>query len=117
MRGLCVHNLPIIYQLVMLMDDGLSEHILVELCLRWHQGLEDMVLASSKKDEVRANIVVLMQSAGVSNEKIAIAKQSSPSIKMLLDQLYATGTERAKKFHPCHLSKIYDQSEKLIFHL
>ena len=31
-RVLCVHNLPLIYQLVMLLDDGLAEHILIELC-------------------------------------------------------------------------------------
>lgn len=33
-RVLCVHTLPLIYQLIMFLDDGLAEHILVELCSR-----------------------------------------------------------------------------------
>ena len=31
-RVVCVHTLPVIYQLTMLLDDGLSEHLLVENC-------------------------------------------------------------------------------------
>ena len=34
-RVVCVHNLPLIYQLNMLLDDGLAQHLLVELCSRW----------------------------------------------------------------------------------
>ena len=48
-RVLCIHNLPLIYQLVMLLDDGLAEHILIELCSRWDSGLEEKISREGKK--------------------------------------------------------------------
>lgn len=33
-RVVCVHNLPLMYQMVLLLDDGLAEHFLVEVCIK-----------------------------------------------------------------------------------
>ena len=42
-RSVCVHNLPLILQLVLLLVDGLANHILVELCHRWSEHLESKI--------------------------------------------------------------------------
>ncbi len=94
-RVLCVHNLPLIYQLVMLLDDGLAEHILIELCSRWESGLEDKIVADGKAENVRTDILTLMATAGVD---VKLAKE--PTIKELLDKSFATGTQRAKRIPP-----------------
>ena len=35
-RVVCVHILPVFYLLSMLLCDGLAQHILIELCIRWN---------------------------------------------------------------------------------
>ena len=42
-RSVCVHNLQLIFQLVLLLVDGLANHILVELCHRWSEHLESKI--------------------------------------------------------------------------
>ena len=46
-RVVCVHNLPLIYQLVMLLDHGLVEHIMIELCSRWNTDIEQCIMNDS----------------------------------------------------------------------
>ncbi len=98
-RIICVHNLPVIYQMVMLLDDGLAEHLLVELCSRWHPDLEAMINSEGKIDKVRKDIIVLMQSAGLSPTQIQASKEK-PTVKGMLDHMFATGTQRGKKIPP-----------------
>ena len=55
-RVLCVHNLPLIYQMVVLLDDGLAKHLLIELCSQWHPGLENLVQEQGQYKEVRNSL-------------------------------------------------------------
>ena len=57
-RVVCVHALPVLYQLTMLLDDGLAEHLLVELCSRWNTELEDLNEKEGKCEQLREDIVV-----------------------------------------------------------
>ena len=98
-RVVCVHILPLIYQLTMLLDDGLAEHLLIELCSRWDPELERNVTSSGKYDEVKNNIQVLMRHIGESNEKIN-RSMSKLTINEVLSSAYATGTERNKNRIP-----------------
>ena len=54
----------------MLLDDGLAEHLLVELCSRWNPDHENIINASGKIQEMKDNISVLMQCAGQKHDKI-----------------------------------------------
>ena len=56
-RVLCVHGLPLLYQLSMLMDDGLAEHLLVELCSRWNTDLEDEVEKQGKHNQIKKTLL------------------------------------------------------------
>ena len=94
-RVVCVHNLPLIYQLVMLLDDGLAEHLLVELCSRWDDELERVVRCSGKLVEVHRNICCLMQAASVTEEEMNKATQQH-TIAEMLNSVFSTGTERCK---------------------
>ena len=98
-RAVCVHNLPVMYQLVMLLDDVLAEHILVELCSRWNSDIEDCVKKDGKDDQLRNDIEVLMQQSGQSAERIKEAKEKQ-TIAEMLDTSYATSTQRSKKILP-----------------
>ena len=92
-RVVCVHTLPIIYQLTMLLDDGLAEHVLIELCSRWNTELE-----ASIKDvhEFRKDIEILMRHHGEDDLTIMNA-MNKLTIKEMLDSIYATGTQKKKK--------------------
>ena len=95
-RVVCIHNLPILYQMVMLLDDGLAEHFLVELTSRWHPDLDNMIENSGKTQTVRRDISILMQTAGVKTTALQHANDKL-TIKAMLDEIYATGTQRSKR--------------------
>ena len=95
-RVICVHNLPLIYQFVMLLDDGLSEHLLVELCSRWDQDLEDKLSNRGKTNEMKDDIKVLMQCAGEKMEDISSA-YAKLTVREMLETQYATGTQRSRQ--------------------
>ena len=42
-RVSCVHSLPLLYQFAMLLENGLAEHMLVDLCSQWNTKLKDLV--------------------------------------------------------------------------
>ena len=69
-RVVCVHNLPLLYQLTLLLDDGLAEHLLVELCSRWCPEIEDLIKQNGKYDELKDDLVVLMRHNGEKEDKI-----------------------------------------------
>ena len=46
----CVHALlSVLFQLTMLLDDNITEHALIELCLCWSSDLENIVRKGKKK--------------------------------------------------------------------
>ena len=98
-RVVCVHTLPVLYQLVMLLDDGLAEHLLIELCSRLDSELEQQMHSDGKFEEMKKNIEILMRHNGESERRILNAT-SKLTIKDLLSTLYATGTERNKTCIP-----------------
>ena len=95
-RVVCVHTLPVIYQLTMLLDDGLAEHLLIELCSRWDTDLEDIVEENDLFSQMRKDIKLLMRHNGDSEAKIKKV-MSQPTIHDILQAGYATGTECQKK--------------------
>ena len=79
------------------MDDGLAEHLLIELSSRWNPDLENCIKEQGKVEEMRENIISLMQHYGASDEMI------EKSLKLTLAEvmkLYSTGTESVKKIPP-----------------
>ena len=73
-KVICVHNLPVIYQLTLLLYDGLSEHFLVELSSRWENDLEEYVKENDLFDEVHENVLTLMYAVGEKDDKIEEAR-------------------------------------------
>ena len=66
-RGVCVHNLPLILQLVLLLVDGLANHILVEICHRWNTHLESKIDKLGQLDMAKKAILILMKANGTEN--------------------------------------------------
>ena len=48
-KGFCVLILPLIFQLVVLLIDGLGNHILVDLCQHWNTHLQAKINDLEKK--------------------------------------------------------------------
>ena len=92
-RGVCVHNLPLILQLVLLLVDGLTNHILVELCHRWSTHLESKIDGLGKIDMCKKAILTLMKANGSENTSSLLHL----SIKEILEK-FNVGTEKAKSF-------------------
>ena len=42
-RVVCVHVLPVLFQLSMLLSDGLAQHFLIELANRWDPEIKEIV--------------------------------------------------------------------------
>lgn len=57
-RVICVHTLPSIYLLPMLLDGSLSEHLLVELCSRWNSNIEECAQKQGKYNEMKQNVEI-----------------------------------------------------------
>ena len=95
-RVVCVHTLPVIYQLTMLLDDGLAEHLLIELCSRWDSELESLVETNGSLEQMKKDIKLLMRHNGESETKINRI-MSKHTIHEILQAGYATGTECQKK--------------------
>ena len=52
-QGVCVHSLPLILQLILLLVDGLANHILVELCQHWSTHLESKIDGMNKLEQTK----------------------------------------------------------------
>ena len=100
----CIHNLPIICQLFMLLDNLLAEHIFIKLCSRWYRGLDTVLERSGKVNEVRENISILIKITRESTEIIKGAN-SQLTIKEKFNYTYSNGTQRSKNI-------LYPQSFK-----
>jgi hypothetical protein len=62
-RVLCVHILPVIYQLTFLLFDGLADNILVELSNQWTAKYEQQVSSVEMKNEIRKYFLILKTAA------------------------------------------------------
>ena len=77
----------------MLLDDGLTEHILVKLCSRWNPALDDIVRKDEKYEDMRNNIEIWMRHKDESEIKIANVI-TKPTIQEILSPTYEIGTEK-----------------------
>ena len=93
-RGVCVHNLPLILQVILLLIDGLANHILVELCHRWNSHLEMKLKSLGKLDLTKNAILILMRANGNEN----ISSFSEFSVNDILKKWFDVGTEKPKSF-------------------
>ena len=93
-RGVCVHNLPLIFRLILLLVDGLSNHILVELCQRWNSHLESKIDGLGKLEMVKRAVLLLMKSNGSENTSSLFHL----SVNEILKNRFNVGTEKAKIF-------------------
>lgn len=91
---ICVHVLSVIMKLSHLLFDGLVEHLLVELTLRWGQTLPDFG-SEEEQQHVFTNIHKLMCS--VSTENID-KKESNVKVKTISELLrsFMVGTEKTR---------------------
>ena len=91
-RGVCVHILPNILMLVLLLIDGLAENILIELCHRWNEHLE-IELRDDIESIQKAVFSLITASGGSDNiEKI----QGNMAVTDILNE-FRVGTEKAKR--------------------
>jgi hypothetical protein len=89
-RIICVHVLPVIYQITLLLFDGLADHILVEYANRWRTIHEKKFIF---KHELEIKIIVLLL-------KSACQQYDSNDEDLDLDELldnYLVGTSREKQ--------------------
>ena len=93
-RGVCVHNIPLILQLVLLLVDGLANHILVELCHRWSSHLESKIEELGQLEMAKRAILMLMKANGSENT----SSLCHLSVNEILSKMYDVGTEKPKSF-------------------
>jgi hypothetical protein len=94
-RVMCVHILPVIFQLSMLMYDGLAEHFLCELCNDWNIAFEVAVddLNDTVKQSFKQNLLKIKQATGY--DLADYESDLKRSVTELL-QPYNVGTEVGK---------------------
>jgi len=54
-RHICVHILPLLVELTLLLFDGLAEHLLVELAAQWHKA-DDNALCEEQRESMIASL-------------------------------------------------------------
>ena len=89
---LCVYALPVLYQLTMLLDDGMAEHVLIELHSCWSSDLEVLV-KKKKKDQMKEDIETLILHYGEYRIKMNITL-SKLTIRDILHHVFSMETER-----------------------
>jgi hypothetical protein len=86
-RVVCVHILPVIFQMTLLMHDGLANHCLYELATEWHASM-DNAFSHDTQSKMVESIKLIQQSAGEqtpsSTKKQKISEMLHP---------YTVGTE------------------------
>lgn len=92
-KVICVHILPCILQLSILLYDGLSEHLLCEFANEFNSEIEKQISAEEKTKDVRDAIILLKRAnSDIDND----ALYNSLTIDELLHK-YKVGTEIFKK--------------------
>ena len=93
-RGVCVHNIPLILQLVLLLVDGLANHILVVLCHCWSSHLESKIEELGQLEMAKRAILMRMKANGSENT----SSLCHLSVNEILSKMYDVGTEKPKSF-------------------
>ena len=110
-RTLCVHNLPLVYSLTLLLFRDLADHILRELSACMHCNIWNNVEWSADDQSVlKRNIILLTEAAGEPVDKHNVL---TVSIDELLDD-FLVGTEKRREWKkrtsappkPCELGPI-----------
>ena len=68
-RIVCIHNLPLVFDVSLIFYDGFSQHLLIELANRWVHDIEKR-LGRDEGIELKKDIKALMKSAGTNENKI-----------------------------------------------
>ena len=92
-KVVCVHTLPVLMQFLIFLIEDLGQNILVELCNRWTQCLDEVL--KPQHDSIRSNLLQLMKSIGVPEADLKKAQLSDTIQEMLLD--FCVGTEKRKQ--------------------
>lgn len=93
-RGVCVHVLPVILLLSILLMEGLAQNLLVELSNRWTDSL-DSAYDSESKNKIYEAVTCLMNA---SNSKTRHDCNRLMKISEVLGT-FSVGTEKIKLFH------------------
>ena len=75
-RVVCVHILPVLYLLSMLLSGGLAQHILIELCTQWNNDLEKLMKLIGKVYHIKNSIATLMRAEGGPEAKVMHATKA-----------------------------------------
>ena len=91
-KVVCVHVLPVLMQLAVLLIEDLGENMLVELCNRWNRGLDEKY--QSDLPNIISAIIQIMKGIGCSSNDINAAKLA-PTVQQMLVH-FCVGTEKKK---------------------
>ena len=89
-RIVCIHVLPVIFGLSLLLVDGLAENILLEVCARFN-NLNEADMSNDMITKMKKSLGILMLASGDSNLQ-------NPNTKSICNMLsdFQVGTERRK---------------------
>lgn len=93
-RNICVHSLPLIYQLSRAFHEGIGVHFLIALAARWNDNIEKGIKQSGKYEEFR-NMLLLMIIATIPPDSTMDKVVGPTSIKEILEN-YKASTEKEK---------------------
>ena len=92
-KVVCVHTLPVLMQFLIFLIEDLGQNILIELCSRWNQSLNEKL--KSQHISICDSMIQLMKSIGVPEADLKKAKLSD-TIQDMLDD-FCVGTEKRKQ--------------------
>jgi hypothetical protein len=92
-RIICVHVLPVIYQITLLLFDGMAEHVIVELSNHW-RSITGTAREVSENDlaEIKNNILTIISASHLNLPEY----NDNTTIEELLHS-FNVGTEKAKR--------------------
>ena len=97
-RVMCVHILPVLYQITMLMYDGLAENILIEVSHHWTRRLNNTTDDSDKEnnvsmseEELKRNLLLIRSACEITGDE-----ENNQTIQDMLEK-FNVGTEKGKK--------------------
>ena len=93
-RGVCVHILPMLLQLSLLLFDGLAQNLLVELSHRWNENLEEEIENLGEMTSIKDSISILLEADGFHSP----GNVRNLDVRTMLKP-YSVGTEKEKIVH------------------
>lgn len=92
-RGVvCVHTLPLLYQLHILLIEGLAQHFLIELANIWDDRFDNIV--KNKEKKIKNEIRSLMRCDGMGEDDITKSFLNKSILEVL--KSFSVGTEKHK---------------------